>query len=105
MPDTVIFQSDRPATPPIGTPVAVDGAFQIVKLDVGGTGASLPLSTTNPMPVKLAALVTEPFNAIIVNYTDATKTVITTVIYKMDADIVATVTCTSTTTSDTFTRS
>jgi len=55
MADDVTFQSATPATPPAGTIVATDDVggsqYQKVKIDVGGDGASAPLSNSNPLPV------------------------------------------------------
>ena len=42
----------------------------------------------------VAGLVTVPYDSVTVNYTDATKEVIDTIIYKLGATIVATVTAT-----------
>lgn len=54
------------------------------------------------------ALVTVPYDTIIVNYTDGTKEVISTVVYKTggaSGTTVATITYTSASTSDTYVRS
>lgn len=46
-------------TPGVGATVAADDVggvlYQVIKLDVGGDGASLPLSSSNPLPVSTAA--------------------------------------------------
>jgi hypothetical protein len=47
----------------------------------------------------IAGLVTEPYNTVEVQYTDATKEVISSVVYKMGATVVATITATYPTTS------
>lgn len=52
--------SDNVTLPATGTAVATDDVggvqYQRVKLDVGGDGASLPLSAANPLPASVAAL-------------------------------------------------
>lgn len=54
MPDNTTFQTTV-ATPPAGLVVATDDVssvhFQKIKIDVGGDGASLPLSNSNPLPI------------------------------------------------------
>jgi len=47
----------------------------------------------------IAGLVTEPYNTVEVQYTDETKEVISSVVYKMGATVVATITATYPTTS------
>lgn len=54
----------------------------------------------------IAGLVSEPFDSIELNYTDATKTVLSTVVYRLGATIVATVTASyPSTTKEIYTKS
>jgi hypothetical protein len=45
------------------------------------------------------------YNEIVINYTDATKSTISTVVYKLNSSTVATLTLTPATTTDTWVRS
>lgn len=55
MADNLTTQSATPATVPSGSAIATDDVsgvhFQKVKIDVGGDGASVVLSSSNPLPV------------------------------------------------------
>lgn len=61
MADNITFQATV-ATPPSGVVVATDDVsgvqFQKVKIDVGGDGASVVLSTSNPLPVSVQGTAT-----------------------------------------------
>jgi hypothetical protein len=83
---TVQYQREKPATPPEGTVVEVDGGYQVVKLDYGLPGASTRVNVNNPLPIT-----TLPKYDVYLTWTGSN---ITQVVYKEGADVIATLTLT-----------
>jgi hypothetical protein len=99
------FQSFTPATLPAGFKLKTDKVgeeeIEYVKIDIGGTGASVPLTAANLS----GSWLSQANRSLVINYTDATQTVIDNVVFKESGATVYTLTRTTGTTTETWTRS
>lgn len=100
------FQSLVPATLPPGTVVKTDTMadgkiVEYVKLDIGGTGESVPVTAD----VLAGSWLCEAGRSVVITYTDATKATIQKVDFKDGGITSYTLTQTQAATTDTWTRS
>lgn len=80
-----------------------DNPRKLLRIIDTGDGGS---ETTYAVAVAdISKLIPQTYDTIVVNYTDATKATISTVVYKTGSTTVATITYTSAATSDTYVRS
>lgn len=98
------LQSLVPASLAPGTQIATDTVngqeYQWVKIDVGGAGASVPMTSQN-----FASWLSIAGRSILITYTDATKTVYDHIDYKEGGVTIYTLTPTFGATTDLWTRS
>lgn len=98
------FQSLVPSSLAPGTQIATDTVngeeYQWVKIDLGGTGASVPMTSQN-----FGSWLSQAGRSLVIAYTDATKTVYDHIDFKDAGVTIYTLTPTFGATTDTWTRS
>lgn len=98
------FQGVVPASLPPGTQIATDTVngqeYQWVKIDLGGAGASVPMTSSN-----FGSWLAQSGRSLVITYTDSTKATIDHVDFKSGGVTQYTLTLAETSTTDTWTRS
>lgn len=98
------FQGLVPASLAPGTRIATDTVsgqeYQWVKVDLGGTGASVPMTSQN-----FGSWLSRAGRSVLITYTDSTKTVYDHIDFKEDGVTIYTLTPTFASTTDLWTRS